>query len=314
MTRIKWRTAAFAFALLGAVGASHFAARPAQAQTPSNAQLCKMLLEQKKIIDRQQRRIRALRRRLSNAEGGRKSAGRTIPRSRVRVSTRGRIRRIEARRRAVRTKKTGGWYAIGSVIGLKPSHKYLTYGIISQDASTPPTNRNSDTVTLEPSYSAGGQFGMGYGFHGTGIDVTGVVTFFRGSWSDSVSAPAGGSIVAVLSDPSVSGRDDAETASAEYRFHYLTFDVETGQKIRVGQHLSIRLHAGLRYAHFNEHFQVTYVGQNFPGGGQRVIHRNAFLGHRAALRGADEVVAAVPAGRLYRRRRGRRLAAWQFRL
>ncbi len=271
-------------------------------QTPTPQQLYQMLLNQ-------QKQIKALQRRATNAERElrdarrllRKYQGTTAATQKTAIDAQKAAAAARAAAQAANAKivkirrdgtrvagsgvtvtityaKQDGAYAFAGIVYLKPTHELLGLGVISPDGSTPPSSNGSTIESISTNFTPGARVGFGYGFKGTGVDVRATFTYLLARSSTRLAAPSGGSIAPLLTNPAATNMDDALVATGRYRLLYFVADAEIAQGFRIGRHLGVRVFAGLRVAVLNQTTQALYQGRNFTPGGEFIEERNNFQG------------------------------------
>ena len=270
-------------------------------QTPTPQQLYQMLLNQ-------QKQIKALQRRATNAERElrdarrllRKYQGTTAATQKTAIDAQKAAAAARAAAQAANAKivkirrdgtrvasqhgivityaKQDGVYAFGSIIALKPTHELLGLGIISPNAQSPPRLKNASIESIDTKYSPGVRAGFGYGFKGTGVDLRLTITYLQSAANRTLNAPPGGSILPLLINPAGTVQDDANTAAGRYRLEFFVVDAEAAQSFMIGRRLEVRLLAGLRFARIQENLRARYIGQDFGPIGTLVTNQYTFWG------------------------------------
>jgi hypothetical protein len=150
---------------------------------------------------------------------------------------------------------------------MRPSRTDLDYAISDPNGDTNPQGRLKQ---IDPDYSGGFRFGLGYTFD-TGTEIRAQYMQLDTKDSDSATAPAGGTLWSQLVHPD--GIRNFTSADATYDFDHDVFDFSMGKWFAVGSDLDLRVEAGLRYANMTQKLDAIY-----DGGVSEVEQKNDFSG------------------------------------
>ncbi len=175
-----------------------------------------------------------------------------------------------------------GFFANLGVVHKKQEHDRLTYALIDADT---PDDQNLTSVMIETSYDTGFKLGGGYLFP-QGTEVYASYSQIQTDYSDRVFDPAGGADLQChlceTSDLNIERDDNLDSAAADYKMRYHVTDFGVAQNLTIGERVSFRLGAGLRYAAIDDRLSALYTDGGDFVDVQRINDFSGF-GPRATL-------------------------------
>jgi hypothetical protein len=138
---------------------------------------------------------------------------------------------------------------------LQPRRRAFDYAIVA------PTNNGTPVgavQSLQWDTDSGVRVGGGYRLPGDGWEIGAYYTYFHSNVSQSVTAPAGGTLFTTLTHPG--SIEMANTATADSGLNYNVVDIEVGRRFLIGDSCSVRLFAGGRFAWINQSLNAAYDG------------------------------------------------------
>ncbi len=170
---------------------------------------------------------------------------------------------------------------------LQPSNSGLNYGYTTtQTLSGNTLNRVTNSYNLDPGYSWGFALGVGYIFPNSSNDVQLHWTHLNMTDNDSVSGTASAPVRLNNGDTFVENALEFQNAYSDIQYLYNAIDLDVGQYVNFGCHLTTRWFAGLRYAQIER--QYNQFGNNllgsfqqtssFTSGGYYVLNESKFNG------------------------------------
>jgi len=143
-------------------------------------------------------------------------------------------------------------------IHLRPSRSGLDFAVLDED-QVGPNNIAGRYIDVDPGYSSGWRGGARIETD-SGIEIGLGCSRITGEDSASVSVEPGSDLWGTwLHANSIIDDNDVTDADAAYRWKQNIADFSVGQRLNVGEHLDLRLEAGLRHAKVNQEIDISYV-------------------------------------------------------
>lgn len=190
----------------------------------------------------------------------------------------------------------GGLFGQAEYLLMRPRRGAFEYALRS---STVGAIADGPLDRLRYQQRSGVRAGIGYRFAETGLDATFAYTYLRSSATGSSVAPTGGALYPTLTRPGVI--DTALTAAADSGLDYNVYDVEVGKRIHRGEHVTVRVFGGARFASVHQNFDVRYNGRDAINAIVRT--KNNFDGFGPTI-GADMSAVVYRGFHLYSRASG----------
>ena len=273
--------------VLGFAGAAY-------AETPSQEQFYKMILELQQKTERLEKEAAAakeeaaktkaelnrLKQQLEAAKGTEAAkpsasvSAKDEPVSRSAVSAR---------------REKGGVITSFEYLYWKPALTGLDYAILDPYSAGPNSVRGS-VKSVDPDQDAGYRLTFGYHFRDTKTDVRFKWTGLESKGAAVIHVPSGQDIWGIRLHPnSIIDDNDVTMAQADYRMDYETFDLELGYTHSLTPSADIRYFGGLRKVDMSQKFNILYVQDVGGGLNRRVAFKEENhldgLGPRVGLEG-----------------------------
>jgi hypothetical protein len=147
-----------------------------------------------------------------------------------------------------------GLFLEADYLFLRPLVQPRDYAIVDPGGSNAPLG---SIQQLALPWRSGLRVGAGYTL-ASGWEASFFYTYLHSAAGDAISAPAGGLLLATLTQPGTV--EQVQTAVAATSLNYNVFDLEIGKRFQPCDTLALRAFGGTRFANIGNDFGVTYNG------------------------------------------------------
>ncbi|MFO0937963.1 MAG: Lpg1974 family pore-forming outer membrane protein [Gemmataceae bacterium] len=190
----------------------------------------------------------------------------------------------------------GGFYGSAEYLLMRPRRGLMDYAIRDPNNNLVP---EGDVLSLNYKLRSGVRAGIGYRVPESAWDFQTNYTFFESRAGADAFAPAGGTLYATLTRPTLN--DNVTSASARAGLEYNVWDAVIGRRIVIDERASIRPYAGLSWAIIRQTLDVSYNGGQ---ANQGQVNANSFFNGFGPIVGVEGQFNITEHWNLYARGQG----------
>jgi len=155
-----------------------------------------------------------------------------------------------------------GFIVRGTYLLMQPRRRAMDFAIVSSSGSG---RAIGNLIEVPWESTSGFRAGLGYRLPENGWEITLDYTYLFTDSTRSVSAPAGGTVFATLTQPTINN-SEVDTAASSNLLLYNVLDLMVGRRFSVGETTSLWLGGGGRFAWMKQELTAVYDGETATAG------------------------------------------------